>query len=253
MTRGAVHCRGLSVRTSDRAILSDINLAASNGERIAIIGHNGAGKTTLIKVLMGTMSPTAGNVSVCGVEITPNLSSRDQMLLRRKIGFIPQGAPLLNRLTVLQNVLVGTLGRNQTLGTLFFRVPAKEKLLAMSLLHEVGVDHLAEKRAADLSGGERQKVAIAKALAQEPELLIADEPTSALDPQATLELMETMNTQSKKRNMTALYIIHNLDLVGKFADRVIGLSQGQLLFSKPASELCHIDCENIYGGSDGVA
>ena len=184
-----IELRGVRCTAGGRTLLAIDSLAITAGERVAIVGHNGAGKSTLLKLLSGFVTRGDGVVSVLGQRLPPP-SATDLRTLRRDVGQVMQGLHLVARLSALDNVLVGCLGRvdGWRSWTRFF--PADEVAAARQALHAVGIGDRCATRADRLSGGERQKVAIARLLLQRPRLILADEPTAALDPAAAGEVCE---------------------------------------------------------------
>lgn len=208
-------------------------LTVAQGERVAVIGHNGAGKSTLFKVLTGFLQPTHGTVQVRGRSLTTIRNAREWRLLRREIGQVMQGLHLVGRLSALDNVLIGALGRvgGWRSWTRFF--PATEIQRAEAALQQVGMLARAATRADQLSGGEKQKIGVARMLMQSPRLILADEPTAALDPTAAAEVCQLLVAVAA--DATLLTVVHNPALLPVLADRVIGLRQGKVAFDLPVS------------------
>ena len=219
-----------------RAALDLPRLAIHAGERVAIVGHNGAGKSTLLRCLSAFLAPTQGQITVLGQRIDGGLQPGDLRALRRQVGQVMQGLHLVHRLTVLENVLIGTLGR--TRGAATWRSWARwyapaEVDAAHQALVAVGLLGQANARADRLSGGERQKVAIARMLVQQPRLILADEPTASLDPAAAREVCNLLVLAA--RGKTLLTVVHDTRVLPLLADRVIGLAHGRLVFDLPVS------------------
>ena len=178
-------------------VLRDINLTVNQGERIVIAGPSRSGKSTLIRCINRLVEPTSGSIVFYGSEVTA-LKRRELRRLRRDIGMIFQEFNLINRMSVMDNVLSGRLGYTSDLRTLFRAFPRKDVEHALGLLERVGlIDHV-DKRADELSGGQRQRVGIARALMQNPKLMLLDEPTSALDPQISREVMELIKEMAQE-------------------------------------------------------
>lgn len=210
-------------------------LTVAQGERVAVIGHNGAGKSTLFKVLTGFLRPTHGEVQVLGRPLGAALDARQWRLLRREIGQVMQGLHLVGRLSALDNVLIGALGRVGGWRSWARFFPAAEIQRAEAALQQVGMLARAATRADQLSGGEKQKVGVARMLMQGPRLILADEPTASLDPTAAAEVCQLLGAAAA--GATLLTVVHNPALLPVLADRVIGLRQGRVAFDLPVSQV----------------
>ncbi len=233
--RGAplVELRGVRCTAGGRTLLAVDSLAITAGERVAIVGHNGAGKSTLLKLVSGFVTPGEGIVTVLGQRL-PQPSAAALRALRRDVGQVMQGLHLVARLSALENVLVGCLGRvdGWRSWTRFF--PADEVAAARQALHAVGIGDRCATRADRLSGGERQKVAIARLLLQRPRLILADEPTAALDPAAAGEVCALLaNAAGADAGVTLLSVVHSPALLPLLCERVIGLAKGRIVFDLP--------------------
>ena len=192
MTSALIEADGLGMRyPTGRLALDGASLAVAPGELVVILGANGSGKSTLLRCIAGILRPSAGCVRVAGRE-TSGLAGRALADARMALGMIFQHAHLVRRRSVLANVLTGTLGRHRTLATAFGRLPRTERGFALDCLDEVGLREFASQRAGTLSGGQAQRVSIARALAQRPRALLADEPVASLDPEAAEEIMRLL-------------------------------------------------------------
>ena len=229
-----------------RTVLDIERLVVGEGERIAIVGHNGAGKSTLLRVLSGFTRPTAGQVSVLGQRLDTPLPPARLRALRREAGQVLQGLHLVPRLSALENVLIGSLGRVTGWRSWVRRYPAHEYERARAALGTVGMLDQASMRTDGLSGGERQKVAIARLLVQGPRLILADEPTAALDPSAAQEICRVLCTATA--GATLVSVVHNTALLPRLADRVIGLRQGQVVFDLAQSQVDAAQLAALYLG-----
>ena len=214
-----------------RALLEIDQLTVTHGERIAIVGHNGAGKSTLLRLLSGFMPPAHGQVEVLGYNLSRPLPAGELRALRVELGQVMQGLHLVARLSALDNTLIGSLGRVSGWRSWTRCFPASEVTRAEAALHAVGLLPRAQIRADKLSGGERQKVAIARLLMQGPRLILADEPTAALDPSAAVEVCHLLSKAAAEA--TLITVVHNPSLLPLLADRVIGLKQGRISFDLP--------------------
>lgn len=219
------------------------------GERIALIGPNGAGKSTLFRLLGGFIRPAAGRVRILDHALEAGLRGQALRHLRRELGQILQGLHLVGRLSVRENVLIGSLPRVPALSSWIRRYPAAEEHAAEAALRSVGLLHRAEARADSLSGGERQKVAIARLLLQRPRIILADEPTAALDPAAAEELCRLIDQAAAEQSATLISVLHNPALIPLLADRVIGLQHGQIQFDLPRDAVSSGVLDALYRGT----
>jgi len=226
-------------------VLKQVSLDANAGEIIAIIGRSGAGKSTLLRCINGLERATAGTIMLDG----ENLTAMDEPQLRRArryIGFIWQEYNLVNRLPVMTNVLTGRLGYNQGIKSLFGYFDRADRDIAMRNLERVNLLHRATQRADQLSGGEKQRVSIARAVTQQPKIILADEPVASLDPQLSLQVMSDLARVAREDKVLTLINIHQVNLVHQFADRVIGLAQGRIVFDGPARDLDEAVMSRVY-------
>jgi phosphonate transport system ATP-binding protein len=225
--------------------LSDLSFEVQGGEFICIIGRSGAGKSTLLRCINGLIPVTKGSITIQGTEIT-HLTDEEKLALRRRIGFIFQEFNLVGRLSALQNVLTGRLGYindfQSAIG--YFSRTHREK--ALWCLQRVNMVQRARYRVDNLSGGEKQRVAIARALAQEPLILLADEPVASLDVELTWGIMEDLHTVAKEENVPTLVNIHDLETAKSFADRIIGIAKGRILYDGPPQDLDTATLREIY-------
>lgn len=235
-------------RTGDKA-LTDISFTVPAGQVVGLIGPSGAGKSTLIRCINRLVEPTSGTISLGDTELT-GLSGRTLRRARRRIGMIFQEYALVERLTVMENVLSGRLGYVAGWRSFLRRFNGDDIALAFSLLEKVGLREQHNKRADALSGGQRQRVGIARALEQNPELLLVDEPTASLDPKTSRQIMRLIQTSCRERNLPAIINIHDVMLAQQFADRIIGLRAGEVVFDGKPEELTDNVLTSIYGQED---
>ncbi|MET0538483.1 MAG: phosphonate ABC transporter ATP-binding protein [Xanthobacteraceae bacterium] len=228
-------------------VLKDISLSVAAHGTTAIVGPSGTGKSTLIRCINRLVDPTAGEILFRGEDLA-RLKGRALRAARRRIGMVFQEYNLVERLSVMENVLCGRLGYVGAWRAWLRRFPAADIERAFHLLDAVGLTHLARERADQLSGGQRQRVGIARALMQEPELLLADEPTSSLDPKTSVEIMELIRRRARELNIPVIVNIHNVELARRFADRVIGMCNGEIVFDDAPRALDHAILSRIYGG-----
>ncbi len=226
-------------------ILKGISFEVDENDFFAIIGPSGAGKSTLIRCINRLVEPEAGSIRLYGQEVT-ELSARDLRLLRRSVGMIFQEFNLVNRMSVMDNVLSGRLGYTGTLRSLFRLFPKADIRHALELLDRVGLSDHVDKRADELSGGQRQRVGIARALMQDPRLLLLDEPTSALDPKISREVMSLVRDMAREFSVPVLCNIHDVQLAMEFCNRVLGLQDGAKMFDGPTDSMRESDLETIY-------
>ena len=219
----------------DRPALEVGDLTIRKGERVALIGPSGGGKTTLLRLINGTLAPTAGRIDVLGESVEPGAARpREQ---RRRTGMIFQGFALVERATVMQNVLAGRLGYAHPWLSLFGRFADEDRRLAMEAIMEVDLLDKVHERVDGLSGGQRQRVAIARVLAQAPELILADEPVSQLDPALTLEIIDLLTKASERREATLVMAVHQPDLAIAHMERIIAVKDAAIVFDGPPSAL----------------
>ncbi len=228
--------------------LRDLALEIAPGEFVVVVGLSGAGKSTLIRAINGLVPLTSGSLEVNGREVTqlPKAGLRE---LRSDVGMIFQGFNLVDRTTVLNNVLMGRLRKVATWRTLLGLYPKADVAKAMEALARVEILDKAYVRASNLSGGQRQRVGIARALAQEPEVILADEPVASLDPPTSHLVMRDLQRINRELGITTIINLHFLDLATAYADRIIGLREGQLVFDGPGSAANEQVFEDIYGRS----
>ncbi len=218
-----------------RTLLEVAELRIVPGERVGIVGPNGAGKSTLLRVLSGFMLPTQGRLEVLGHPLHTTLAPAELRQLRQAVGQVLQGLHLVTRLSALDNVLIGCLGRVRGWRRWSRHFNPAEQTQAEAALHAVGLRARAATRADQLSGGERQKVAMARLLMQQPQLILADEPTAALDPAAAIEVCQLLAQAAQ--GATLITVVHNPALLAGLADRVIGLRAGRIAFDLPVAEV----------------
>ncbi|MFA5538836.1 MAG: phosphonate ABC transporter ATP-binding protein [Gemmobacter sp.] len=238
-------------RTGDKA-LADVSFSVPRGQVVGLIGPSGAGKSTLIRCINRLVEPSAGSVRLNGTELT-TLSGRELRQARRRIGMIFQEYALVERLTVMENVLSGRLGYVPFWRSFTRRFPGRDIARAFQLLDRVGLSDHVDKRADALSGGQRQRVGIARALEQEPELLLVDEPTASLDPRTSRQIMRLLNEVCRENELPAIVNIHDVVLAQQFTDRIIGLRAGKMVFDGRPDQLTEAVLTEIYGAEDWQA
>lgn len=237
--------------TGDRA-LTDVSLTVEPGQVIGLIGPSGAGKSTLIRCINRLVEPSAGAISLGDLDIT-QLSRGGLRQARRRIGMIFQEYALVERLTVMENVLSGRLGYVGFWRSFFRKFPPEAVENAYRLLDRVGLSDHVNKRADALSGGQRQRVGIARALEQDPDLLLIDEPTASLDPKTSRQIMRLIIEICDERGLPAIINIHDVALAQQFVQRIIGLQGGKVVFDGHPDQLDSDVLTRIYGEEDWSA
>ena len=246
----ALEIRGLSkAYAPGRPVLHGIDLAVEGRGITAVIGPSGTGKSTLIRCINRLVEPSAGEIRLHGQDLAP-LRGRALRLARRRIGMVFQEYNLVERLSVMENVLSGRLGYVPLWRAWLRRYPEQDVARAFDLLDAVGLPEHATRRADALSGGQRQRVGIARALMQEPDLLLADEPTSSLDPKTSVEIMELIATLCGQAGIPVIVNIHNVPLAKRFARRIVGMAGGRIVFDGPPEALEEHHLVQIYGGEE---
>ena len=226
--------------------LTDITCEITPGEFLAVIGLSGSGKSTLLRCINRLVEPTSGRVVWHGEDITA--ANPDELRrIRRRIGMVFQHFNLVSRSSVLTNVLSGRLGYVNPAWSLLNRFPADDIEKAHQRLARVGIADKANQRADVLSGGQQQRVGIARALMQDPEIILADEPVASLDPVLAHSIMQHLEQINKEDGVTVLCSLHFLDLVQRYADRVIALNEGRLVFDGTAKDIDDQRFKEIYG------
>ncbi len=249
MTR-VVHLEGVQVHAAGRLLLAMPRLAIDEGERVAIVGPNGAGKSTLLKLIGGLVEASQGQVQVLGRMLGPDHgTAAERRAWRCDIGLLMQGLHLVPRLSARENVLIGALARLggvQAVRSWWRRYPPGLVAEADAALAALGLADCAGMRADRLSGGERQKVALARLQLQRPRLLLADEPTSALDPAATQAVCQALLAVAAQPGRSLLTVVHDLALLPLLATRVIGMADGRVRWDRPLGEVSGAQLQALY-------
>ena len=232
--------------------LQGVTLDVPKGQVLALIGPSGAGKSTLIRCINRLVEPSSGSITMNGVELT-TLNARALRKARRNIGMIFQEYALVERLSVMENVLSGRLGYLGFWRSYLRRFPQKDIIAAFHLLERVDLAGMVYKRADALSGGQRQRVGIARALIQDPELLLVDEPTASLDPKTSRQIMRLISELCTERGLTAIINIHDVQLAQLFAQRIVGLRSGEIVYDGAPAGLTPDVLTQIYGEEDWSA
>jgi len=225
--------------------LKDINLEIPQGQFLVVVGLSGAGKSTLLRTINRMHEITSGEIKIDGEPIQA-YKGQTLRLLRRKIGMIFQGFNLVNRSSVERNVLSGRVSYYPTWKTLCGLFTQADREMAVRSLQRVNLADKLYTRADELSGGQQQRVAIARTLMQEPKIILADEPVASLDPLTTKAVMDTLQRLNREDNITVIVNLHSVPLARQYADRIIGLRAGQLVYDRPISEVTEADLNEIY-------
>lgn len=243
--------KNVSKRYSQETLaLSNVNFSVKEGEFVSIIGPSGAGKSTLLRCINRMIDATDGEIIFDNENIL-KYKKRDLRQLRSKIGMIFQHYNLVNRLSVIENVLHGRLGHKSTLAGVLGLYNEAEKRQAIQLLGMLGLEEQVYKRCDQLSGGQKQRVGIARALIQDPKLLLCDEPIASLDPNASKIIMDYLQTVSKTMGITVIVNLHQVDVALAYSDRIIGVSKGEIVYNGSPKEISTSQINNIYGSEAG--
>ena len=226
--------------------VKNVSFEVKEGEFLAVIGLSGSGKSTLLRCINRLIDPTEGRVVWDDVDITA-AQGKELRHIRRQIGMIFQQFNLVKRSSVMINVLSGRLGYANPWTSLVHRFSSKDRQRAITALERVGIEEKADNRADQLSGGQQQRVGIARALMQEPRLMLADEPVASLDPVLAHSILQYLELLNQQDGITVLCSLHFLDLVHRYATRVIGLKDGELVFDGLPSELSRERFKEVYG------
>lgn len=226
--------------------LTNVSFEVPKGQFLAVIGLSGSGKSTLLRCINRLIEPTDGKIFWNDVDVT-DASDEELRRVRRKIGMVFQHFNLVHRSSVLTNVLAGRLGYVNPAWSLLNRFPKSDMENAIKQLERVGIADKAYHRADELSGGQQQRVGVARAMMQNPEMILADEPVASLDPVLAHSIMQYLEMINKEDGVTVLCSLHFLDLVHRYADRVVALNEGKLMFDGSPKEIDDIKFKEIYG------
>lgn len=226
--------------------LKNISLEINQGEFVAIIGLSGAGKSTLLRTINRMHDISEGSLTVDGEEVN-SLKGKELRKFRRKVGMVFQSFNLVTRTTVIKNVLTSRVPDMPLWKSIIGLYSKEDKVIALEALDKVGILDKAYVRADQLSGGQQQRVALARTLAQKPEIILADEPVAALDPITATAVMDDFKKINKELNMSVLINIHHVDLALKYADRVIGIKAGEIVYDGPSKDVDSEVLKQIYG------
>ena len=237
--------------TGDLA-LNSVDLEVQKGQVMALIGPSGAGKSTLIRCVNRLVAPTSGEIWFNGENIVKMRSGKLRRA-RRNMGMIFQEFALVERLTVMENVLSGRLGYVGFWRSYLRKFPRNDIKGAFRLIEKVGLDTMTNKRADELSGGQRQRVGIARALIQNPDILLVDEPTASLDPKTSRQIMRLITELCEENQLAAIINIHDVALAQMFSERIVGLREGSIVYDGSPDDLKPDVLTEIYGKEDWTA
>jgi len=226
--------------------LDDVSFEVPKGQFLAVIGLSGSGKSTLLRCINRLIEPTSGSILWDDVDITAANDS-ELRLIRRRIGMVFQHFNLVHRSSVLTNVLSGRLGYTNPAMSIINRFSKSDIENAYKQLERVGIAAKAHNRADELSGGQQQRVGIARAMIQDPEIILADEPVASLDPVLAHSIMQYLEKINQEDGVTVICSLHFLDLVHRYADRVVALNEGKLMFDGLPQEIDDAKFKDIYG------
>ena len=229
--------------------LRNVSFTVPDGDFLVVIGLSGSGKSTLLRCINRLIDPTEGEILWNGVDIA-QVKGEELRNVRRKIGMIFQHFNLVRRTTVIKNVMSGRLAYSPTLNSILNKFPAEDKEKAKQVLKRLSITDQAHKRADELSGGQQQRVGIARALMQDPEIILADEPVASLDPVLAHSILKNLEKLNKEDNLTVICSLHYLDLVQMYAENVIGLRAGEIVYSgtkKDIQAMTDQEFQEIYG------
>ena len=237
---------GLSRRFGDKLAVDQVNLTIDRGAFVGVIGRSGAGKSTLLRMINRLQDPSAGRIAWNGTDVT---TLRGDALCdwRARCAMIFQQFNLVGRLDVLTNVLMGRLNHVPTYRSLLRWWSEEDKAIALSALEQFDIGNLAAQRADRLSGGQQQRVSIARALVQEPDLLLADEPIASLDPRNTKVVMDALQRLNRHFGITVVCNLHSLDLARGYCDRLVGMAAGRIVFDGAPEALTDAVARELYG------
>lgn len=238
----------LFVNSGESGTLDDVSFAVEEGEFVSIIGPSGAGKSTLLRCINRLINASQGVVTFDGQDIT-HVKGKELRNIRTKTGMIFQHYNLVDRLSVIENVLHRTLGKKSTISGMVGHYTEEEKEKAFDILKELGLGDQVYKRCDELSGGQKQRVGIARAIMQQPKLILCDEPIASLDPKASKVIMDQLAEINKKKKITCIVNLHQVDVAMKYSQRILGVAGGKIVFDGAPEELDQSTIHRIYQSS----
>ena len=248
MVETIIEVKNLVKNYGTKEILKNISFSINKGEIVSIIGESGAGKSTLMRCLNGLEEVNSGSINVYGTDIT-KLKTSDKNEIKKQMAYVFQDLNIIDNMFVIDNVLVPFLNRKNFIDVLLNRFTKEEYERALYCLEKVGISKLAYTKAKYLSGGEKQRVAIARSLAPNVELILADEPISSLDERNSSQIMEIFKRINIKKNKTIILNLHNVEIAKKFSDKILALKNGEIFFYKKSEEVNEDDIREVYQNS----
>ena len=248
MVETIIEVKNLVKNYGTKEILKNISFSINKGEIVSIIGESGAGKSTLMRCLNGLEEVNSGSINFYGTDIT-KLKTSDKNEIKKQMAYVFQDLNIIDNMFVIDNVLVPFLNRKNFIDVLLNRFTKEEYERALYCLEKVGISKLAYTKAKYLSGGEKQRVAIARSLAPNVELILADEPISSLDERNSSQIMEIFKRINIKKNKTIILNLHNVEIAKKFSDKILALKNGEIFFYKKSEEVNEDDGREVYQNS----
>ena len=243
-----IEVKNLKKNYGDREILKDISFFIEKGEIISIIGESGAGKSTLMRCINGLEAINSGSIKFYDTDIT-KLREKERNSIKKQMAYVFQDLNIIDNMYVIENVLIPFLNRKNFIQVLLNRFSRAEYERALYCLEKVGIGKLAYTKAKYLSGGEKQRVAIARSIAPNVDLILADEPISSLDEKNSFQIMEIFKRINAKKNKTIILNLHNVEIAKKFSDKILALKNGEIFFFKKSSEVNEDDIRQVYQSS----
>ena len=243
-----IEVKKLKKNYGDREILKDISFSIEKGEIISIIGESGAGKSTLMRCINGLEGINSGSIKFYDTDIT-KLKEKERNSIKKQMAYVFQDLNIIDNMYVMDNVLIPFLNRKNFIQVLLNRFSRAEYERALYCLEKVGISKLAYTKAKYLSGGEKQRVAIARSIAPNVDLILADEPISSLDEKNSFQIMEIFKRINAKKNKTIILNLHNVEIAKKFSDKILALKNGEIFFFKKSSEVNEDDIRQVYQSS----
>ena len=245
MVETIIEVKNLVKNYGTKEILKNISFSINKGEIVSIIGESGAGKSTLMRCLNGLEEVNSGSINFYGTDIT-KLKTSDKNEIKKQMAYVFQDLNIIDNMFVIDNVLVPFLNRKNFIDVLLNRFTKEEYERALYCLEKVGISKLAYTKAKYLSGGEKQRVAIARSLAPNVELILADEPISSLDERNSSQIMEIFKRINIKKNKAIILNLHNVEIAKKFSDKILALKNGEIFFYKKSEEVNEDDIREVY-------
>ena len=248
MVETIIEVKNLVKNYGTKEILKNISFSINKGEIVSIIGESGAGKSTLMRCLNGLEEVNSGSINFYGTDIT-KLKTSDKNEIKKQMAYVFQDLNIIDNMFVIDNVLVPFLNRKSFIDVLLNRFTKEEYERALYCLEKVGISKLAYTKAKYLSGGEKQRVAIARSLAPNVELILADEPISSLDERNSSQIMKIFERINIKKNKTIILNLHNVEIAKKFSNKILALKNGEIFFYKKSEEVNEDDIREVYQNS----